>query len=116
MANHKIKGRKEATILRELTIIIEREMKNDILRALSIAEVRLTNDSEIAKIYWSFLPLNNEITKELISSELEENKKTIRMKLAHKLNTRTVPDLFFEYDTSLENANRIEEILNKVNK
>ncbi|PPE06289.1 30S ribosome-binding factor RbfA [Mesoplasma corruscae] len=113
MANNKIKGRKESTILRELTMILERELKNDVLSAVSIAEVRLTNDSEIAKVFWSFLPIKG-ITKELIQNELDTNIKLIRMKLSKKLDTRTVPELKFEYDTSLENANRIEEILKKV--
>lgn len=115
MANNKIKGRKESTILRELTIILEREMKNDTLKAISIAEVRLTNDSEVAKIFWSFLPIKG-ISKELLENEIEDNLKEIRMKLARKLDTRTVPELKFEYDTSLDNASRIEEILKQVNK
>lgn len=111
MANQKVQARKESLILRELTLILNREMDNEILKAVSISEVRLTNDSELAKVYYTFLAFNPEINQESVAEQLELNHKKIRMNLARKIQVRVVPDLQFIYDTSLDNANKIEKIL-----
>ncbi|WP_026389509.1 30S ribosome-binding factor RbfA [[Acholeplasma] multilocale] len=112
MANPKIQGRKESLILRELTLILNRGMENDILRSISISEVKLTSDAELAKVYYTFLAFSGEnINEKIVAEELELNHKKIRMLLARKVNMRAVPDLKFIYDTSLDNANRIEKIL-----
>ncbi|KAF5295706.1 hypothetical protein FQA39_LY12879 [Lamprigera yunnana] len=89
----KVHGRKESLILREITLILEKELNNEILRNLSIAEVQLSKDSQLAKIYYSFLAINEDINLETIEFELDRNVKRIRMILAHKLKSRTVQNL-----------------------
>ncbi|WP_031543174.1 30S ribosome-binding factor RbfA [Mesoplasma photuris] len=116
MANNKIQARKESLILRELTLILNRQMEDELLKAISISEVRLTNDSELAKVYFSFIAFNEDITLDAIEDQLELRHGKIRKLLASKIQMRAVPELQFIYDTSLDNANRIEEILKKVNK
>jgi len=115
MKNPKIQGRKESLILRELTLILTKEIDNQVLKSVSISEVRLTNDNDTAKVFYTFLQFSNQnLTQENVQHALEVSKKRIRMLLAHKLKTRTVPDLEFIYDTSLDNANKIENILKKI--
>ena len=41
-------------------------------------------------------------------------KDTVRYELAHRMNQKFVPDLDFVYDSTLETAERIEEILKEV--
>ncbi|ATZ18698.1 ribosome-binding factor A [Williamsoniiplasma somnilux] len=117
MGNYKISARKESLILRELTLILSRELQNPILNSISISEVRLTHDQELAKIYYSFIVFtNSDITLEKVTEELEKHHKKIRRLLAAKVKMRAVPDLEFIYDTSLDNANKIEKILNDLKK
>jgi ribosome-binding factor A len=115
MKNPKVQGRKESTILRELTLILTRETENKTLQSVSISEVRLTNDNEKARIFYTFINFQGQnLTEQNVAAALEDNKKKIRMQLAHKLNMRSVPELEFVYDKSLDNANKIEQILSEV--
>ncbi|PPE05500.1 30S ribosome-binding factor RbfA [Williamsoniiplasma lucivorax] len=116
MGFNKISARKESTILRELTLILTREFQNKCLNAISISEVRLSKDNENAKIFYSFIAFDPSINEASVAEELAINHKKIRHLLAGKIQVRAVPELQFVYDTSLANANHIEEILKKVNK
>jgi len=112
MKNPKVQGRKESIISRELTLILIKEIDDVILKAVSISEVRLINDNELAKIYYSFIAFSNQtINQNIVQTHLEEKKNLIRKLLARKLEMRKVPDLTFVYDDSLDRANRIDQIL-----
>ncbi|AKX33991.1 ribosome-binding factor A [Spiroplasma litorale] len=107
--------RAQSTILRELNLILQREFHDcEYIKFLSIHEVRLSNDMSHAKIYYSFLNPNFDL--EDVKNEIKENLKEIRMLLANKVEMRSVPDLTFEYDEALENANNIEKILKDIKK
>jgi len=112
MKNPKVQGRKESMIARELTLILTKEVDDSILKAVSVSEVRLINDNEVAKVYYSFIAFSNQtINQKLVQTHLEEKKSLIRKLLARKLAMRKVPDLSFVYDDSLDRANRIDQIL-----
>ncbi|WP_425379504.1 30S ribosome-binding factor RbfA [Spiroplasma endosymbiont of Stenodema calcarata] len=111
MAN-KIKIEKlQSLISRDLTFIMQREIRNEILNTLSISAVKLSNDLGHAKVYYSSLLIKTE--SELVNV-VQEYKNEIRSKLAHKLEIYRCPDLEFIYDHSLDNANNIESILQKL--
>lgn len=116
MGNNKISARKESLILRELTLILTREIPNPVLNAISISEVRLSKDNATAKVFYSFISFNDRINQASVNQELYEQHKKIRMMLAKKIKMRSVPELVFIYDVSLQNANHIEGILKEVNK
>ena len=74
--------------------------------------MRLINDNEVAKVYYSFIAFSNQtINQEIVQTHLEEKKPLIRKLLARKLTMRKVPDLSFVYDDSLDRANRMDQIL-----
>lgn len=105
--------RTQSTILRELNLILQREFPDsEYVKTLSIHEVRLSNDMSHAKIFYSFLDINAD--KEEVQEEINDYLKEIRMILASKVEMKSVPELVFEYDKSLENANKIEEILKDI--
>ncbi|MBY7705194.1 ribosome-binding factor A [Vibrio harveyi] len=85
MSNLKAQKKKESQMLRELNLILQRELQNPVLNTVSIAEVRLSSDGSYAKIFYSFLPINQDISKENVGKEIEEGLKEIRMILASKL-------------------------------
>ncbi|WP_342252380.1 30S ribosome-binding factor RbfA [Spiroplasma endosymbiont of Amphibalanus improvisus] len=112
--NNSVKhDRLQSLITRDLILIMQREIKNEIVNALTVHEVRLSGDNSIAKIYFSFLPTNGSNTLEVIKKELEKCRKIIRAKLASKIQIRKCPDLVFKYDESFDAAKRIEDILEK---
>ncbi|WP_374695935.1 30S ribosome-binding factor RbfA [Spiroplasma endosymbiont of Polydrusus formosus] len=100
--------RMQSLIARDLTIIMQREIRDDILNTLSVHAVKLSNDLGHAKVYYS--PLLNKPEAEL-NPIVQNYKSEIRSKLAHKLEIYRCPDLEFIFDHSLDNANSIESIL-----
>ncbi|QEH61728.1 ribosome-binding factor A [Spiroplasma chinense] len=113
MANDIKLERAQSTILRELNLILQREFPDtEYVNSLSVHEVRLTNDMSQAKVFYS--TMDSEADLEDVKEELGECAKEIRMLLAGKVEMRSVPELKFEYDNALENANKIEEILKEI--
>ncbi len=49
-----------------------------------------------------------------VEKRLQNANKTIRFKLAQKMEQKYVPDLKFQYDNTLESASRIDELLEKI--
>ncbi|AKU79570.1 30S ribosome-binding factor RbfA [Spiroplasma turonicum] len=105
--------RAQSNILRELTLILQREFHDtDFIKFLTIHEVRLSSDMSHAKIFYSYV--NPDFDLEEVKIELMHNLKEIRMLLANKVDMRSVPELTFEYDKSLDNANNIDKILKDI--
>jgi ribosome-binding factor A len=115
MANEIKVERTQSTILRELNMILQKEFpESTYLKTFTIHEVRLTNDMSHARVFYSSFDANATVPD--MKAEITENLKQIRMMLASRVEMRAVPELSFEHDTSLETANRIEEILKDIKK
>ena len=99
-------------IQRELSGIIQNEVKNSGVGFCTITGVDVTSDLSYAKVYVSFL---NKNTKKSLEA-LEKSKGFIRSTLARRLTVRKCPELIFVLDTSLDYGNKIESILDEINK
>ena len=102
----------QTTILRTLTDIYRRDVKDDSIGFLTITEVRLTNDYSYLTIYYTVLGQDNK--KEAARKALERSKGFVRGRLAQRVKMRKIPELIFKYDESLDYGNKIEEGLKKV--
>ncbi|QMS84363.1 30S ribosome-binding factor RbfA [Candidatus Xianfuyuplasma coldseepsis] len=102
----------QTTILRSLTDIYRREVKDDAIGFMTITEVRLTNDYSYLTIYYTILGKDEK--KQAAHKALERSKGFVRSKLAQRVKMRKVPELMFKYDESLEYGNRIEQGLKNV--
>lgn len=112
MINSGIEKEKMNNIIqRELSDILQMEVRDPKIGFCTITAVDVTNDLSIAKIYVSFL---NKNTKESIDA-LNRSKGFIRSILAKRLTVRKCPELHFILDTSLEYGNKIENIINEIN-
>ena len=78
---------------------------------LTINYVTVSKDLSIAKIYWSVLKDEEHYA---IQRALNNAKGFIKSKIASKFNTYTIPEIMFVYDESLQQANKIISILDKV--
>lgn len=97
-------------IQREISLILQNEVRDRDLKMCTITAVETTNDLSIAKIYVTFLNSNSK--KGL--DALQRSNGYIRNLLAKKLKIRKCPELHFVLDTSLEYGNKIESILKEL--
>lgn len=104
--------RLESNALRELSIILSRDTRNDLLHKVTITEVRITRDLSYATVFYTCL---NDSEKEKTFAALEESKGYLRKSLAQKLTCRKMPELIFKYDEALAYGNHINEVLSKLN-
>ncbi len=107
MASLNIK-RLESLSLRELSLLLQKDVKNNALREITITEVRITNDLSYMTIFYTCYQTKS---KDIAQKALEETKGYIRSNLAKKINARKMPELIFQYDEALEYGNRINSIL-----
>lgn len=98
-------------IQRELSAILQTEVKDPSIGFCTITGVETTSDLSIAKVYVSFLNKNRKKSMEA----LERSKGFIRSLLAKRLTIRKCPELHFVLDNSLEYGNKIESIIEELN-
>ena len=79
---------------------------------VTVSEVRISPDLSVAKVFVSIFPSDKQ---DSVMHILEENKKAIRGELGREVASqlRIVPEIDFFLDTSLDYAQRIEELLRK---
>ena len=79
---------------------------------ISVSEVRISPDLGIAKVYLSFFPTEKAAQA---MKEIELHNKNIRHELSQKvkLQLRKVPELLFFQDNTLDNIQRIDDLLNQ---
>lgn len=112
MANHKIE-RIESDILKYLSNIILTETRDDLMKSITLTEVRVNKDLSLAKIYFTSI---SDLTHIEIENEMNEASPFLRGKLAKVLEVRNIPELKFMYDETIEYATRIERIITNINK
>ncbi len=98
-------------MMRSISVILNEEAENEILKKVSITDLTVDSDLTFAKVYF----MTRLDDKELVERELNEAAGFIRKELAHSLNLRSTPELKFVYDKSLDYGERIESIIDKIN-
>lgn len=101
-------------IQKEISEIIQFELKDPKIGFITIMDVTVTGDLSQATIYVSFL--GQEARKEAGMKALERSKGFLRTQLAKRMTIRKVPDLIFKLDTTLERGNKIDKILKDMHK
>ena len=107
--NHR-KDRLESLIVRNITEIIQFELKNPKLGFVTITSGKVTADYSYAKIFVTFI---DSAHKEEKMEELAKSKGFIRSELAKRLSIYKTPDLIFVYDDTRERAEKVEAALRR---
>ena len=81
---------------------------------LTVTKVSVTDDLKIAKVYLSFL--ENKKPVEDVLEILESKHNLIRYNVGSKLTLKYIPQLQFYYDDSIEHAQRIDDLIQKIYK
>lgn len=90
--------------------IIKRDVKDPrISDMMSITDVTITEDLKTAKVYVSIYGESNSTIE-----ALNRAKGFIRKELSRKIKIRTIPELFFEKDISIERGAYINKLINEV--
>lgn len=84
------------------------------LGLVTISKVIMSPDLKIAKIYLSFLGNKEPIEKCL--ERINNRKRHIRFMLAKHIILKYIPDIIFFYDDTIEYADKIQKLLNQINK
>ena len=106
-------SRVDAEIQKSLAEIISKFDDVNITGTLvSIMKVDTTSDFSLARVYVSVL--GDKSKKSLVVKKLNENQKTIRYELAHKLKLRTVPEMTFIVDEVEERASRVFKLFEQI--
>ena len=104
--------RLEGIIRKNISDIIQFEVKDANVGFVTITDVHVTNDHSFAKVYVSFL--GKDARNEAGLKALNRAKGFIRSELAKRLSIRRTPELNFVLDESEKNAKRIEEIIAEI--
>ena len=106
-------NRVDSEIQKSLAEIISKFDDIEISTTLvSVMKVETFSDFSLSKIYVSVF--GDESKKKKVVAKLNENKKTIRYELAHKVKLRTVPDLIFILDDLEEKAERVLKLFEQI--
>ncbi len=110
--NFKRTDRVAEMIQRKLAQIIPLEVKDPRLNGIvTISAVKVAADLAHAKVY--FTVLNND--KKLVESILNAAASYLRSALARSITLRTVPQLHFVYDESIEYGQRLSRLIDEAN-
>lgn len=109
MANQKI-ARTEKWMKVEITKILKVKARNPKFADITITDAKLTNDSSYLTVTWYLFQQDQKKIKE-ISQELEKVKGFCRHELAQISSSYKVPQIKFKYDDTIDQADRIEAIL-----
>jgi ribosome-binding factor A len=98
-------------IQRELADVIRLELRDPRVRLVTLTAVELSRDQSHAKVYFTVLGTEGE-TKETLEG-LQRAAGFLRSSLAHRLSTRSVPELHFAYDASIERGARLSKLIDE---
>ncbi len=96
-------------IQRELADLLRNEVKDPRIGMVTVTAVEVSRDHSHAKVYYTTLGEN--------SAELSDGLKRaagfLHSQLFHRLKLRVVPQLHFEYDTSVERGAHLSRLIDE---
>ncbi|WP_066173119.1 30S ribosome-binding factor RbfA [Bacillus marinisedimentorum] len=98
---------------KELGDIIGRKLKDPRVGFVTVTDVEVSGDLQQAKVFISVL--GDEEKKRETLNGLAKAKGFIRSEIGQRIRLRKTPELFFEFDESIDYGNRIETLLRDLN-
>ena len=98
-------------IQRELAEVIRLELRDPRVGLITLTGVELSRDQSHAKVF--FTVLGAESAAENAAEGLRRGAGFLRTQLAHRLTTRKVPELHFEFDESVERGMRLSKLIDE---
>ncbi|CAM4020749.1 30S ribosome-binding factor RbfA [Bacillus manliponensis] len=99
---------------KELGDIISRKIKDPRVGFVTVTDVRVSGDLQLATVYISVL--GDEEQKENTLKGLAKAKGFIRSEIGQRIRLRKTPEISFEFDESIGYGHRIDTLLHQINK
>ena len=90
--------------------ILHEEVKDPILKFVTITGCEITNDLSFCKVFFTTLDDKEEVLKSLKNAS-----SFIRGEVSKRIEIRHTPEIRFDFDESIEYGNKIEKILKDIN-
>ena len=99
-------------IQRELADVIRLELKDPgVAGMVTITDVEVSQDQAHAKVYFTLLGDQQKIDS--TAAGLKRAAGFLRRELSHRMKLRTVPQLEFKYDASIERGARLSRLIDE---
>ena len=99
-------------LIEEISYIVSNKVKNKDINFVTITDVKVSSDLSYAKVYFTVL---DDSKKDSTLKAFKEASGFIRHELRDRVDIRQIPELTFVYDESINEAQKIEDILEKIN-
>jgi len=99
-------------ILRELAIAVNSRLQERFAGLVTFTRVRVTDDLRYATVYYSYL--GSESNRQSVATYFQREAGRIRKLVGAPLQLRHIPEFKFEFDPSIEEGIRIEQLLNEI--
>ncbi|WP_223066813.1 30S ribosome-binding factor RbfA [Paenibacillus caui] len=113
MANNR-PGRVGEQIKKELSLLIQNELKDPRIGFVTVTGVDVTNDLSQAKVYLSVFGSDEEKNASL--KGIERASGFLRSELGKAIRLRHTPELIFKFDESISYGSHIEKLLGEISK
>jgi ribosome-binding factor A len=107
-------GRVGEQIKKEISQLIQTEMKDPRIGFITVTGVDVTGDLSQARIYLSIL--GSEEQKEASLHGIARAKGFLRSELGRRMRLRHTPEIEFRFDSSIEYGSHIESLLQQINR
>lgn len=97
-------------IRRELADLLQFEVKDPRVGRITVTEVEVSGDMAHAKVYYSAPPAEHNAE---LQKGLEKSAGFLRGQLAKRMMLRTVPQLHFLYDASIDHGMRLSRLIDE---
>lgn len=99
-------------IKKELSILLQRGLKDPRIGFVTVTGVEVTTDLQLAKVYISVFGSDEQ--KEASLQGLQKAKGFLRTEIGKRIKLRHVPDLQFKMDASIDYGNKIDSLLREI--
>lgn len=107
-------GRVGEQIKKELSQIIQTELKDPRIGFITVTGVDVTSDLSQARVFLSVLGSDEQ--KEETLKAIARGAGFLRSELGKRIRLRHTPELLFKFDSSIEYGSRIESLLDSINR
>jgi len=97
-------------ILKEISqMILKEDIRDPRVQFVVLTGIKITDDLSLARVYFTFM--NDEVDKKDILHGLQSASGFIKRELSKRIRMRRIPSLEFKFDTVLEEAYRVDDLL-----
>ncbi|CAJ1002481.1 MULTISPECIES: 30S ribosome-binding factor RbfA [Bacillales] len=99
-------------IKKELSVLLQRGLKDPRIGFVTVTDVEVTSDLQLAKVFVSIF--GDDEQRKASLAGLQKAKGYLRTEIGRRVKLRHVPDFVFKLDESIDYGNRIESILREI--